>query len=120
MVRIGNAHPFPFDEEETIRYVTHLREQLVFEPVEVQREIIHSFIKRIVVTKEEVVIEYTLPQPNSHVQDEGCFQHGAIWYARQDLNLRPLPPQGSALSPELRAHLGIHLAEGRGFEPRRP
>ena len=26
------------------------------------------------------------------------------WYARQDLNLRPLPPQGSALSPELRAH----------------
>lgn len=26
------------------------------------------------------------------------------WCAREDSNLRPLPPQGSALSPELRAH----------------
>ncbi len=34
------------------------------------------------------------------------------WYARQDLNLRPLAPEANALSPELRAH-----AEGVGFEP---
>ena len=28
------------------------------------------------------------------------------WRARGDLNARPLAPQASALSPELRAHLG--------------
>ncbi len=38
-------------------------------------------------------------------------RYAEVWYARQDLNLRPLPPQGSALSPELRArNFGCQLA----------
>lgn len=34
------------------------------------------------------------------------------WYAEQDSNLRPLPPQGSALSSELPAHRYDVGAEG--------
>jgi hypothetical protein len=38
-----------------------------------------------------------------------------LWRPREDLNLWPLPPQGSALSAEL---LG-HVAGREGFEPSR-
>src|SRR5207253_4452575 len=38
--------------------------------------------------------------------------------ARQDSNLRPLPPQGSALSPELRARGTASVATCRGGELR--
>ena len=30
-----------------------------------------------------------------------------LWYAREDLNLRPLGPQPNTLSPELRAPMGL-------------
>ena len=32
-----------------------------------------------------------------------------LWYARRDLNARPLAPQASALSAELRAHQALAL-----------
>ena len=41
------------------------------------------------------------------------------WCAREDSNLRPLPPQGSALSPELRAHevdAAVRSVHGLGAE----
>lgn len=38
---------------------------------------------------------------------------GGIWYAREDSNLRPLAPQASALSAELRAHAPISVVRTR-------
>ena len=35
---------------------------------------------------------------------ERVFRLVTIWRAREDSNLRPLAPETSALSPELRAH----------------
>jgi hypothetical protein len=46
-----------------------------------------------------------------------------MWCAREDSNLRPLPPQGSALSPELRAHAmvpKVRLELTRARSPLRP
>ena len=46
-----------------------------------------------------------------------------VWCAREDSNLRPLPPQGSALSRELRAHAmvpKVRLELTRARSPLRP
>ena len=49
----------------------------------------------------EKVVSARLAGPAASGTPEGRLRHARC--ARQDSNLRPLPPQGSALSPELRA-----------------
>ena len=51
------------------------------------------------------------------------YAESEVWCAREDSNLRPLPPQGSALSPELRAHAmvpKVRLELTRAKSPLRP
>ena len=98
--RLENPEPFPLDDvERTLELLERAPELYDRQPAEEKARLLKTLVWNCVLRGEKIEPNYKKP---FDLVAEG--KETENWYARQDLNLRPLPPQGSALSPELRAH----------------
>ena len=98
--RLENPEPFSLDDlEQTLELLERAPELYDRQPAEEKARLLKTLVWKCVLRGEKVEPNYKKP---FDLVAEGKGTEN--WYARQDLNLRPLAPEASALSPELRAH----------------